>query len=105
MASRAREMILPLCSALVSLHLEYCTHMWRPLYSSDMDLLERIQRRSARMIQGMEHFSYKERLRDLGLLSFVNRKLWGHLMAAFQNLKGVVRKKGTDSLAGSVVIE
>ena len=79
--------------------------MWRPLYSSDMDLLERIQRRSARMIQGMEHFSYKERLRDLGLLSFVNRKLWGHLMAAFQNLKGVVRKKGTDSLAGSVVIE
>ena len=32
------------------------------------------------------------------------RRLWGDLRAAFQYLKGAVRKKEIDSLAGSVVI-
>ena len=55
------------------------------------------------MIQGMEHLSYKDRLRGLGLFSLENRRVRGELRAAFWYLKGGC-KKGTDSLAGSVVI-
>ena len=58
-ASRAREVILPLCSVLVRPHLEYHVHMQSPPYRRDMDLLQYIQRRATRMIQGMNSSSMR----------------------------------------------
>jgi len=41
--------------------------MWSPQYRTDMGLLEHVQKRATKMIQGMEHLPYKDMLRELGL--------------------------------------
>ena len=62
--------------------------VWSPQKQRDIDLLECIQRRATKMIQGMEHLHCEDRLRE-------------DLIVTFQ----YIRKKGTGCLAGCVMIE
>jgi len=60
-ASKEIGGIVPLYSAPMRPHLEYCVPVWGPQHKKDMELLDQTQRRVEMLIRGLEYLFYEKK--------------------------------------------
>ena len=72
---RKKEFLMPLFIAHVRPILEFASCVWSTGYVGDSKLLEGVQRRWTKKIEGLAEFSYENRLRYLNLYSVKGRML------------------------------
>jgi len=85
----SKDTILALYKSLVRPHLEYCCPIWAPHYNKDIKLIEGVLRRATKIVKGIGHLSYDERLEYLGLTRLDRRRIRGDLIETYNILNGV----------------
>ena len=71
----------------------------------DIDLLEKVQRRAAKMMEEFIGKSYEERLEAVGLTTLENRRIRADLIEVFRIFKGLTRNcssRGTYLIQGGI---
>ena len=66
--------MLVLWNSLIQSRLDYCSQLWSPSLASEIAKIEDVQRHFTKKIDGMEDFSYHERLKKLNMYSQERRR-------------------------------
>ena len=95
-SSRSKDIILGLYKSLVRPKLEYCMSVWKPHYRKDIDLLEGVQRRSLKVIDGFNVLCYEDRLSAVHLTSLETRRIRGDLIEVYKIMHGLTNLNPED---------
>jgi hypothetical protein len=86
---RSKFIVKKLYKSLVRPHLNSCVQAWRPHLKKDIEVLEKIQKRATRMVDGYKGLEYEERLEGIGLTKLELRRERAGLLEVFKILKGM----------------
>lgn len=81
-----------------------CVQIWGSQHKKDVNFLQLVHRRPMKRIKVMEHLSYEESLRELGMFDLGKKKLWRDFRATFQYLKWAIKKDGDRLASRSAVV-
>ena len=74
-----------LFTTLVRPHLEYCQNVWSPHLKKRINLIEAVQKRATKLVDGLHNLTYEERLQELNLPTLVFRRLRGDMIELFKH--------------------
>ena len=76
-----------LYTAFVRPHLEYCQSAWVPHLKKHINMLENVQRRATKLVDGCKTLTYEERLRRLALPTFAFRRARGDMIELYKHFR------------------
>lgn len=85
---RSPEFMLAIFSSHIRPLLEYCSCLWHTGYTGDVKMLESVQRRWTKRIEGMSLLDYGTRLRNLNLFSVSGRLLRADMLYCWKIFHG-----------------
>ena len=86
---RDRITFLKLYTQFIRCHLEFAIPAWSPWTATDIEILEKVQRRAVNLISGLKGVSYEEKLKELGILSLEKRRKRFDLIQTYKILSGI----------------
>ena len=88
-------MFLQLFKSLVRTHLEYGSTVWSVANKKEAIIIENVQRRDTRLIKEIQHLSYGNRLKHLGLPTLQYRRIRADVVETFKIIKVWTKSKST----------
>jgi hypothetical protein len=76
--------------------LEYASCVWSPVYTTSIKLIESVQRKFTKRLQGYSHLNYTSRLTNLGMESLELRRLHSDLIFTYKILLGLTKINPAD---------
>jgi len=84
-----KKMFLTLFKSIVRSHFEYGSNVWSVIYKKEAIQIENVQRRATKLVQNIQHLSYTERLKYIGLPSLQHRRLRADMVETFKILNNI----------------
>ena len=82
--SKSPKSIVRLYKSFVRPILEYASIIWNPYTKTYIDKIERVQKRLCRIVPDIRHFSYRDQLKILGLLSLEARRIRYQMISLYK---------------------
>ena len=90
-----KEMFKQLFVAIVIPHLEYGAAVWNPYKKELIRLIENVQRRASRQVEGISHLPYNRRLEEMKLPTLQYRRFRGDMIEVYKLSHGLYDEEVT----------
>jgi len=87
--SRDTELWRKLFTSLVRPHLEYAVQVWNPYLEKDIEVIEKVQRRSSKVPDELKNLEYEERLKRWGLTTLTVRRVRGDAIQIYKHINNI----------------
>ena len=82
-------MFCTLYVSLVSPHLEYASEIWNPHLIGDIQVLEKVQKHTTKLVPDLRQLTYSDRLVALNLLSLLYKRRRIDMITTFKIVHGL----------------